>query len=493
MGMGVIMRKQSSPVALIGAGLSTLAIVGAGAYFLKDTLPGFLKDILPGAAPQLAASPSSAPSASSRGDMQIHLSRGEKVLFTEVTNPDKQAAVEAIAANDFPTAVAKLTTARQSLRNDPETLIYLNNARLGNIPALTFAAVVPISSSATSASEILRGVAQAQDESILAGVPLRIEIGDDGNSPEQAVAIANTLVQDNSISAVIGHGTSQTSLAAAPIYQQGQIVMMAPTSTSTQLVQIPKGATGNFVFRTIPSDQFTGTTLARYMLSLGKRKAVVFYNSASSYSNSLQQAFTTTLSLEGGEVIKQVDLSQGQAAEQLTGTPADILVLLPDSETLNQAIEVAKVNRGRLPVLAGDAFYRIESLQKGGSALNDTVLSVPWHPLSSADPQFVKTATQLWGGNVNWRTALSYDALQALRSARSVGKVTPDSGVQGRVALAQALNSSGFTARGTTGSISFLPSGDRNSNVILIKIQPGSQSKTGYDFVPLQSSSNLNK
>lgn len=48
--------------------------------------------------------------------------------------------------------------------NDPEALIYLNNARIGEKETYTIAAVVPIGTEKTSAKEILRGVAQAQNE-----------------------------------------------------------------------------------------------------------------------------------------------------------------------------------------------------------------------------------------------------------------------------------------------------------------------------------------
>ncbi|MCY7321563.1 MAG: phosphate ABC transporter substrate-binding protein, partial [Phormidesmis sp. CAN_BIN36] len=49
---GTSLRKTGLPVALIGAGLATIAVLGAGAYLLKDKLPG--------SAPQVAASPDTA-------------------------------------------------------------------------------------------------------------------------------------------------------------------------------------------------------------------------------------------------------------------------------------------------------------------------------------------------------------------------------------------------------------------------------------------------
>ncbi|MGF1495498.1 MAG: ABC transporter substrate-binding protein [Elainellaceae cyanobacterium] len=482
--------KSKSVLPLVAVGVGVAALLGAGFFGYKTLLAKSDQPdtaATPAATTQPTTTPvatASTPPAVATGDASAFLSQGERVLFTDNSNADKQAGVEAIASGDFPTAVAKLEAARKALRNDPETLIYLNNARLGTGAALTIAAIVPIGSSPSSAQELLRGIAQAQDEAIQSGVPFKVLIGDDNNDPAQAETVANAVVQNSDAIAVIGHGTSRTTLAAAPIYQQGGLVMIAPTSTSTELAQIPRGADGNFIFRTIPSDQFTGTTLARHMLSQGLSKAAIFYNSTSSYSASLQEAFATTISLEGGQVVQQIDLSQGNAAAQLAQSGADAIALFPDSETLPQALEVAKANQNRLPVLAGDAFYRIETLQQAGASLNGAVLSVPWHPQRSADPSFAVKGADLWGGDVNWRSALSYDALRVIRYARSVASVTPQSGPQGRLLLEQAMSDTSFSTSGVTGSVSFLPSGDRNSGVILVKIQPGSRSGTGFDFVP---------
>jgi hypothetical protein len=38
------------------------------------------------------------------------------------------------------------------------------------------------------------------------------------------------------------------------------------------------------------------------------------------------------------------------------------------------------------------------------------VLAVPWHILGDPNSPFPKAASQLWGGEVSWRTALAYDA-----------------------------------------------------------------------------------
>jgi branched-chain amino acid transport system substrate-binding protein len=481
--------KSLAPViAGVGAAvfLGALGFTGYNAFFRKDAAQTVPPVAIPTTPTDANANPTPTVPTTTPGqpaDVTNALSWGDRVLFTDTPNPDIQAGAAAYASGDYTTAVTRFEAARKAMRNDPESLIYLNNAKLGATPALGIAAVVPIGDNPNTARELLRGVAQAQEESIKAGVPIKVLIGDDRNEASQAAAIATALVQDPNVVGVIGHGTSTTTLAAAPIYQQGQLPMIAPTSTTTELATLPRQGE-NFVFRVIPSDQFTGTTLARHMLSLGKSKPIIFYNSQSSYSKSLQEAFSTTLGLEGGQVAKLVDLSQGNPSADLQGSGADAIVLLPDSATFEAAIAVAQVNQGQLPMLAGDAFYRIDALQKGGASLTGTVVTVPWHPLKSTPP-FAQSASSLWGGDVNWRTALSYDAFQTFLAAQSVSNITLASGLQGRVALGQALAGQGFSATGSTGSISFLPSGDRNSTVLLVSVEPGNRSGTGFDFVPL--------
>jgi branched-chain amino acid transport system substrate-binding protein len=72
---------------------------------------------------------------------------------------------------------------------------------------------------------------------------------------------------------------------------------------------------------------------------------------------------------------------------------------------------------------------------------------------------------------------MAYDATQALIAA--IKRNPTRQGVQ------EALSASDFSASGASGEIRFLPSGDRNRAVQLVKIEKGSRSGFGYDFVPI--------
>lgn len=423
---------------------------------------------------------------SSNQPIQERISAGEKLLSKEAT-PQKKAAAEAIAKNNYTEAVKQLEQLRKENRNQPENLIYLNNARIGNQLSYSIAVSVPIGSDVNSAQEILRGVAQGQDEinqkGGIKGVPLKVLIANDDNKPEVAQQVAEALVKNPDVLGVVGHFASDVTLAAGKIYQSGQLVAISPVSTSVQL-----SGFGNYIFRTVPSDRFAGNALSRYLLTqLKKKKAAVFFNSGSNYSKSLKGEFTTALFGDGGQVVGEYDLGNsgfnaGNSVDQAIKQGAEVLMLAPNSATLDKALQVVAVNRNRLQLLAGDDAYTPQILQIGGPSAVGMVLAVPWHILGDPQSAFPKTSRQLWGGDVNWRTAMAYDATKALIAA--IERSPSRTGVQ------QALIAPDFSVNGSAGDIKFLPSGDRNRQVQLVRIQPGNRTSFGFEFVPIRETKN---
>lgn len=76
------------------------------------------------------------------------------------------------------------------------------------------------------------------------GKPVELVIFDDRNDPSEAVNIAERIVSDRSILAVLGHFASGPAMAAAAIYQQYQVIQISPTASHPDFSGI-----GNFIFR----------------------------------------------------------------------------------------------------------------------------------------------------------------------------------------------------------------------------------------------------
>ena len=411
------------------------------------------------------------------------ISAGNRILVNQNSTQEKQLAAKAITKKNYSEAVSQLQQSLNKQRNDPEALIYLNNARIGDAQSYSIAVPVPIGTEMTTAKEILRGVAQAQDEinqqGGINGIPLKVILIDDHNNSETAKQIAQNLVENQDILGVVGHFASGVTLATAPIYQDNGLVAISPTSTSVSI----SGA-GNYIFRTVPSDRFTSNALAQYFLSqLNKHQAAVVYNSQSAYSTSLRDTFTTDILSNGGAIVTEADLSKANfnpadILEEAHSQGAEVLVFLNDSTTVNKAFLLMQVNNRQLPMLGGDSIYKPQTLQVVGEKVVDLVLGVPWHIFGNINSDFPTAARRLWGGDVNWRTAMAYDATKALVSGL---KNNPS-----RQGIQETLSQSGFSFEGASGTVKFLASGDRNQGVQLVKVQPGNRSPFGYDFVPLE-------
>ncbi|WP_088891893.1 ABC transporter substrate-binding protein [Leptolyngbya ohadii] len=467
------MSQKNETPALIAALLLTLLLLGGGGWLL-------LNRVFRSGVPGVTASNSQ--SSGSVAATDDRFSEGTQLLDPSNASPQKQAGIDAMKAGNFEQAVQNFTDSLQANRNDPEALIYLNNARIGQQKSYTIAVAVPMATSLNTALEILRGVAQAQEEVNRAGgingVPLKVKIASDDSNPALAPNVARSLVQDGSVLGVVGHFSSGASLAAGEVYQQNGLVMISPTSTAVQLSNL-----GDYVFRTVPSDRFSATTLSRDMLSrLQRKNAAIFFDSSSQYSLSLKDEFTTAVANDGGQVVADFDLnnpgfSASNAIEQATQQGAEVLVLFPSSGVLNLALQVITVNQKRLPILAGDDMYDPKTLEVGGAAAEEMVVAVPWILLANPNTPFVQESRQFWGGDVNWRTAMAYDAAEVLIAGL---KQNPT-----RQGVQQTLASSNFTLQGATGTVRFLSSGDRSQPMQLVTVEPGRRSGYGFDFVPV--------
>jgi branched-chain amino acid transport system substrate-binding protein len=421
------------------------------------------------------------------GDLKTidRMSGGEKILIAADRTSNKQAGVEAFASGNYADAIANFDASLKVKRNDPETWIYHNNAKaIASKKSLKIAVVVPIGSNLNVAKEILRGVAQVQEEvnskGGIKGKLLEISIANDDNDPTIAKQIASDLSKDSRVLGVIGHNSTEASVAAASVYQEAQLVMISPTTVGSSLSGI-----GKYIFRTTPDTRSTADILARYTVEVARKKNVaICVASETKASQSFKDAFEWSLFQAGGKVIKtncdfsKPDFNATNVSSEAISNGADILLLAPSIYNVNQAISVIQSNKKRLPLLGNQTMYVFETLQQGSEEANGTILSVPWHPVANANNIFTKEAKTMWGGSVGWRTAMAYDATKAIVMGLE-SEATRDR-------VQATLANPNFNFNGATGTVEFLPSGDRNLKGVLVKVESGKLSGVGYDFVPVK-------
>jgi branched-chain amino acid transport system substrate-binding protein len=324
---------------------------------------------------------------------------------------------------------------------DPETLIYLNNQKIGNNESYTIAVASPVGGSQgnesnNSAIEMLRGVAQAQDEinsNKINGKFLRVLIASD-KVKEQTQDIAQSLVSDKKVLGVVGHDSSNSTIAANEIYSNvkyGEDRIVSISSSSTSMYINPQG-NNQYFFRTVPNNKAEATVLADYMLNKLKIvKAAIIWDENDKYSESLKEEFEKIMKAKGAEPplafqkrdIKDKNFSQNVFDQKVR---AFILTINVDSIKDSFAPIIIDGKAQRFYYLAGDAVYGGESnlIER----FQNMVIAVAWHQSDSENSQkskkFLEKANQLWcqkqndkNEKVTWRTATAYDATKLFIAA----------------------------------------------------------------------------
>jgi branched-chain amino acid transport system substrate-binding protein len=469
------MTQKKDSLILILSLILTLGILAGGYWLIKNRIFSEGKEqITPSTSPV-----DSGQTVSSNGEQSM----GQNQLVSSDTTPQKTAGIQAFAQGNYTEAVNYWQASLKVNPNDPETLIYLNNTQAQAHNPLKIAVVVPIGKSENIAKEMLRGVAQRQQEinqqGGINGRYLQVVVVNDNNDPQKAAEVAQQLVNDPSILAVVGHNSSDATLGAAPYDEKGKLVMIAPTSTANKVA-----SQGDYIFRTIPSVRFEANALSRYAVNqAGKTKITICYDANAQYTLSFKEDFTSAILTDGGQVtnvdcnLSAPNFNALDIISQSQQQGADGILLIPSVDRISTAISVAQANQKQLSLFGSSTLYTFETLDKGRNFVEGMVITVPWYPTAIPNHSFSKDAINLWGGAVNWRTALAYDATQSLITA-----LNQDTSRQG---LQQTLANPNFNSQGASGQIRFLPSGDRQSAPIFVRVvsQPQGDNKTGFDFV----------
>ncbi len=452
----------------------------------------------------------------SEGDRELVIDES-KYIISGCPNDTKQdfeqakdSGIRAINQKNYAAAEKALSYA-WSLCPAPEALIYRNNARIGDAPALTVAVSVATTNKGEkeditkNAIEQLRGAAQAQsvinERGGINGKLLRLVITNDSNEPEVATEIAKALT-DNShrdVLAIVGHWTSGVTIEAAKIYNAKEdLVLMTPISIINDLT-----GTSSWVFRATINMSKEQSALANYAYnSLNYKKVAIFYldsqtpgvgRSKAAYSAGAKSAFEMTFR---GEVLedefnlasdeferKGLEATAKAMVKQAKKKGADAILLLPDNTLVANAEAVIQAaSQEGISLLGTTNFYRQDVLKKNCPAIAGMTLPVAWQADGRANASFVKTAKEFWQGGVNFATANTYNAIQAIAKAMEDNPT--------REGIHTALNQPDFKVEDTADAEAMTFSdGDRTAPAQIVRVveETGRNSnEPECKFVPIE-------
>ncbi len=252
------------------------------------------------------------------------------------------------------------------------------------------------------------------------GRPIELIEREDYADADSAVVVATDFYNSDVI-AVIGHGFSGPTLAAAPVYNGGSdpLLEIAPASSAPAVTDA-----GPYTFRVCPSDLAHGAALARWAQGrLGlSRGAVLYLNSdyGRGVRNAFEAEFGTLMGTVTGvypylgdapDVSAYVDLlSRDKRAQFLVIAGYD-----PDARTILGEMRRKKLD---IPVMGGDG---LEQIALAGPVANGVYVTASYAPSTDtpANRRFIEAYRKRFpdAGDPNGSGAGAYDAVYMLRDA----------------------------------------------------------------------------
>ncbi|MEO6846248.1 MAG: ABC transporter substrate-binding protein [Chthoniobacterales bacterium] len=352
----------------------------------------------------------------------------------------------------------------------PSIKIGLNTELTGEMPA--------VGASSKNAAELYvsqvnaEGGVQVGDKKL----PITLDVGDNGAKAEQAAAVAQRLISQDNVVAMVGPDASACAIPASEIAQSLKCPMISPWSTNPKTtIDTTTGKPKPEVFRACFTDTFQAQVLAKFALNnLHAKRAAVLYDVASEAPNGQANLFKKTFEENGGTIADFETYTTGDRdfSAQLTKIRASNpdIIFLP--AYYNDVALIAKQARQlgiKTAFLGSDAWSTPEIITLGGSDVDGSYFC-NHYSTQIATPvakKFVTDYRTKYGQDPDDVAALTYDSFGLLAQA------IKDAGSLDRGAVRDALSKI-QKYDGVTGVMQFNGvSGDPVKSAVILQIKDG--------------------
>lgn len=160
---------------------------------------------------------------------------------------------------------------------------------------------------------VMQGALMAVEDANIRGpvfgnTKLKLVPLDDQHNPTQAVLMANKLIADPSVAAVVGHFNSSCTKAASAIYHEDRMAQVTPASTNPD---ISKQGFDTF-FRVCATDDVQAPAAATFIFKDLGAKNIAVVDDQTTYGKGLADQFEKKFKALGGTVLTRNGITQGE-------------------------------------------------------------------------------------------------------------------------------------------------------------------------------------
>jgi branched-chain amino acid transport system substrate-binding protein len=246
------------------------------------------------------------------------------------------------------------------------------------------------------------------------GRKIKIVVQDDSCDPKQAVAVANLIVGQQ-IKFVDGHACSGSSIPAADVYADNNILMMSPASSNPVLTDKGHGT----IMRLYPRDDAQGAFIGPWIAEKYKGKKIAILHDKSAYGKGLATIVKDKLNAAGVTEALFEGINPGEkdytaVVTKLKNAGAEFVYFGGYHTEAGLMLRQAADQGYKLNLMTGDSIATSEFWQISGPAGEGTLFTFPVDPRRS--PAAAKALEQFkaQGFNPEGFTLFGYGVIQAI-------------------------------------------------------------------------------
>ena len=278
-------------------------------------------------------------------------------------------------------------------------------------------------------------LSEVNQQSGLFGIPIELVIRDTTGRPNRAEQLAEQLITQHNVVAILGPNTAEEAMRVGNVAQQHRVPMLATTPTAPHVTDA-----GEFVFMTTFTDSYQAQVMAGFARqTLNAVKAAILTQTSNPHSEELSALFATDFTALGGQVVARENYAAGDTdftaqLTRITDEAPDVIFVPGSAPEVPLIVQQARrtpqpnasgitakflgSNRWDTPAVFNQPVMR-DNFYSGVFAA-EFPKAIQKHPnaiFTESETHFISAYTDMFGIKPDGAAALGYDAVRLVVTA----------------------------------------------------------------------------
>lgn len=250
---------------------------------------------------------------------------------------------------------------------------------------------------------------------------------DDACEPKQAVAVANRLVDQDKVAAVVGHFCSESTMPASEVYADANILMITPASTNPAITERKMKS----VMRMCGRDDQQGLVAADFIVKNLKAKRIAIVHDKTTYGRGLAESFKRNIEKLGQKEVLFEGITRGEKdfnalVTKIKAANADLVYYGGVHSEAGLIVQQMRKQGLKSQFFSGDGIISSDFVSAAGGKQNTVGVMATFGPDPRVLPQSkpVVEAFKKIGYEPEGYTLYSYATVEAVAQALAGAKTT---------------------------------------------------------------------